>query len=168
MAIWAKNPYFWPPGGQKGVKMNFREKSENVMFLHSLRLCYMQKNRKLYSAVYRENIVRETERQSRTRVQGSSSYAVGPKKANRHLILLSFLKSVQLEQVQWALDLPHQPDGAQHGAILDHPVGFSVVEQSALYWLPQRPRLLPLRIGGPHFCTFVDGTEAEAGFPEKW
>ena len=27
--------------------MNFRGKSENVMFLHSLRLSYMQKNRKL-------------------------------------------------------------------------------------------------------------------------
>ena len=46
MAIWAKNPYFRPPGGQKAVKMNFREKSENVMFLHSLRLSYMQKIRK--------------------------------------------------------------------------------------------------------------------------
>ena len=41
-----KTPILNPPGGQKAVKMNFREKSENVMFLHSLRLSYMQKIRK--------------------------------------------------------------------------------------------------------------------------
>ena len=48
------------------MKMNFREKSENVMFLHSLRLSYMQKIRKFYRAVFRENRVRETERQTET------------------------------------------------------------------------------------------------------
>ena len=46
MAIWAKNPYFRPPGDLKGVKMNFREKSENVTLLHSLILSYMQKSEK--------------------------------------------------------------------------------------------------------------------------
>ena len=46
------------------MKMNFREKSENVMFLHSLRLSYMQKIRKFYRAVFRENRVRETERET--------------------------------------------------------------------------------------------------------
>ena len=50
-------------GGQKGVKMNFWEKSENVMFLHSQRLKFMQKIRKLYRAVSLENGVRETERE---------------------------------------------------------------------------------------------------------
>ena len=53
-------PIFDPPGGQKGVKMNFWEKSENVMFLHSLKLSFMQKIRKIYRAVFREQ--RETDR----------------------------------------------------------------------------------------------------------
>ena len=44
------------------MKMNFWEKSENVMFLHSLRLSFMQKIRKIYRAVFRENGVRERER----------------------------------------------------------------------------------------------------------
>ena len=59
MAILAKNAYFW--GGQKGVKMNFWEKSENVMFLHSLRLSFMQKIRKIYRAVFREKGGKERE-----------------------------------------------------------------------------------------------------------
>ena len=63
MAILAKTPIFDPPGGQKGVKMNFWEKSENVMFLHSLRLSFMQKIRKIYRAVFREKGVRQTDRQ---------------------------------------------------------------------------------------------------------
>ena len=46
------------------MKMNFWEKSENVMFLHSLRLSFMQKIRKIYRAVFRENGVRETDRQT--------------------------------------------------------------------------------------------------------
>ena len=46
------------------MKMNFREKSENVMFLHSLRLSFMPKIRKIYRAVFRENRVRQTERQT--------------------------------------------------------------------------------------------------------
>ena len=45
------------------MKMNFREKSENVTLLHSLILSYMQKIRKIYRAVFRENRGRETERQ---------------------------------------------------------------------------------------------------------
>ena len=45
------------------MKMNFWEKSENVMFLHSLRLSFMPKIRKIYCAVFRENLVRQTERQ---------------------------------------------------------------------------------------------------------
>ena len=45
------------------MKMNFREKSENVMFLHSLRLSFMPKIRKIYRAVFRENIYRETDRE---------------------------------------------------------------------------------------------------------
>ena len=45
------------------MKMNFREKSENVMFLHSLRLSFMPKIRKIYRAVFRENLVRETQRE---------------------------------------------------------------------------------------------------------
>ena len=44
--------------------MNFWEKSENVMFLHFLRLSFMQKIRKIYRAVFRENGVRETERET--------------------------------------------------------------------------------------------------------
>ena len=52
------------PGGHKGVKMNFREKSENVTLLHSLILSYMQKIRKIYRAVFRENRGRQTERET--------------------------------------------------------------------------------------------------------
>ena len=48
------------------MKMNFREKSENVMFLHSLRLTYMQKIRKFYRAVFQENRVRERQRDRQT------------------------------------------------------------------------------------------------------
>ena len=44
------------------MKMNFREKSENVMFLHSLRLSYMQKIGKFYRAVFREKGGGERER----------------------------------------------------------------------------------------------------------
>ena len=44
------------------MKMNFWENSENVMFLHSLRLSFMQKIRKIYRAVFRENFYRETDR----------------------------------------------------------------------------------------------------------
>ena len=44
--------------------MNFWEKSENVMFLHSLRLSFMPKIRKFYRAVLRENLVRQTERET--------------------------------------------------------------------------------------------------------
>ena len=78
MAIWAKNPYFRPPGGQKGVKMNFRGKSENVMFLHSLRLSYMQKIRKFYRAVFRENRVRQTERQRERETDRDGPELKGP------------------------------------------------------------------------------------------
>ena len=47
MAILAENAYFLPPqGGQKGVKMNFWEKSKNVTLLQSLIPSYMQKNQK--------------------------------------------------------------------------------------------------------------------------
>ena len=63
MPFGPKTPILDPPGGQKAVKMNFREKSENVMFLHSLRLSYMQKIRKFYCTVFRERGGRKTERQ---------------------------------------------------------------------------------------------------------
>ena len=43
--------------------MNFWEKSENVMFLHSLRLSFMQKIRKIYRAVLREKRGRQTDRE---------------------------------------------------------------------------------------------------------
>ena len=46
------------------MKMNFREKSENVTLLHSLILSYMQKIRKIYRAVFRENRVRQTQRET--------------------------------------------------------------------------------------------------------
>ena len=49
------------------MKMNFWEKSENVMFLHSLRLSFMPKIRKIYRAVFRERggeTERQTERQT--------------------------------------------------------------------------------------------------------
>ena len=46
------------------MKMNFWEKSENVMFLHSLRLSFMPKIRKIYRAVFRENLVRERDRET--------------------------------------------------------------------------------------------------------
>ena len=62
MAIWAKNPYFRPPGGSKSGENEFLGKSENVMFLHSLRLSFMPKIRKIYRAVFRER-GGETERQ---------------------------------------------------------------------------------------------------------
>ena len=64
MAIWAKNPYIWPPGGSKRGENEFLGKSENVMFLHSPRLSYMPKIRKIYRVVFRENLVRETKRQT--------------------------------------------------------------------------------------------------------
>ena len=44
------------------MKMNFREKSENVTLLHSLILSYMQKIRKIQRVVFRENRGRERER----------------------------------------------------------------------------------------------------------
>ena len=52
------------------MKMNFREKSENVMFLHSLRLSFMPKIRKIYRAVFRENLVRQTDRERETERDG--------------------------------------------------------------------------------------------------
>ena len=39
-------------------------KSENVMFLHSLRLSFMQKIRKIYRTVFREKRVRQTHRET--------------------------------------------------------------------------------------------------------
>ena len=60
IAIWAKKPCFRPPGGQKAVKMNFWEKSENVMFLHSLRLSYMQTSRKLKGRTAQGLICKQT------------------------------------------------------------------------------------------------------------
>ena len=57
-------PIFDPPGGEKGVKMNFWEKSENVTLLHFLILSYMQKIRKIYHADFRENRGRERDRQT--------------------------------------------------------------------------------------------------------
>ena len=46
------------------MKMNFWGKSKNVMFLHSLRLSFMPKIRKIYRAVFRENLVRERDRET--------------------------------------------------------------------------------------------------------
>ena len=43
--------------------MNFWEKSENVMFLHSLKRSFMQKIRKIYRAIFRENNGRQTDRE---------------------------------------------------------------------------------------------------------
>ena len=51
------------------MKMNFREKSENVTLLHSLILSYMQKIRKIYRAVFRGKQgerERKTERERET------------------------------------------------------------------------------------------------------
>ena len=59
MAILA-NP---PPGGSKRGENEFLGKSENVMFLHFLRLSFMPKIRNFYRMVFRENRGRETERQ---------------------------------------------------------------------------------------------------------
>ena len=55
---------FSPPGGSKRGENEFLGKSENVMFLHSLRLSFMQKIRKIYRAVFREKRGRETDRQT--------------------------------------------------------------------------------------------------------
>ena len=60
------------------MKMNFWEKSENVMFLHSLRLSFMQKIRKIYRAVFRENGVRETERQRDRQTERDGPEYKGP------------------------------------------------------------------------------------------
>ena len=57
-----KTPIFEPPGGQKGVKMNFWEKNENVTLLCSLILSYMRKIRKIYRADFRENRGRQREK----------------------------------------------------------------------------------------------------------
>ena len=46
------------------MKMNFLGKNENVMFLQSLRLSYMQKIRKFYRVVFRERGGGETDRQT--------------------------------------------------------------------------------------------------------
>ena len=59
------------------MKMNFREKSENVMFLHSLRLSYMQKIRKFYRAVFRER-GGETERQTERQTERDGPEFKGP------------------------------------------------------------------------------------------
>ena len=63
MAILAKNAYFCPP-------RIFGKKCENVMFLHSIRLSFMPKIRKIYRAVLRENLVRETERETESERDG--------------------------------------------------------------------------------------------------
>ena len=52
------------------MKMNFWEKSENVMFLHSLRLSFIPKIRKIYRAVFRENLVRERQTERETERDG--------------------------------------------------------------------------------------------------
>ena len=57
------------------MKMNFREKRENVMFLHSLRLSFMPK---IYRAVFRENLVRETERQRERETERDGPEYKGP------------------------------------------------------------------------------------------
>ena len=46
MAIWAKNPYFRPPGGQKAVKMNFREKKRKRHVLTLPNTKFHAKNQK--------------------------------------------------------------------------------------------------------------------------
>ena len=60
------------------MKMNFREKSENVMFLHSLRLSFMPKVRKIYRAVFRENLVRQTERETERQTERDGPEYKGP------------------------------------------------------------------------------------------
>ena len=60
------------------MKMNFWEKSENVMFLHSLRLSFMQKIRKIYRAVFRENGVRETDRETERQTERDGPEYKGP------------------------------------------------------------------------------------------
>ena len=58
--------------------MNIWEKSENVMFLHSLRLSFMQKIRKIYRAVFRENRVRERERETDRETERDGPEYKGP------------------------------------------------------------------------------------------
>ena len=78
MAIWAKKPYFWPPGVQKGVKMNFWKKNENVTLSCSLILSYMQKIRKIYRADFRENWGRHRERQTERETDRDGPEYKGP------------------------------------------------------------------------------------------
>ena len=60
------------------MKMNFWEKSENVMFLHSLRLSFMPKIRKIYRAVFRENLVRQRERETERETERDGPEYKGP------------------------------------------------------------------------------------------
>ena len=48
------------------------------MFLHSLRLSFMPKIRKIYCAVFRENLVRETERQRERETERDGPEYKGP------------------------------------------------------------------------------------------
>ena len=63
------------------MKMNFWEKSENVMFLHSLRLSLMQKIRKIYRAVFRENRGRQRDRQTERQRERDGPEYKGPSDA---------------------------------------------------------------------------------------
>ena len=48
------------------------------MFLHSLRLSYMQKIRKFYRAVFRENRVREKDRKTERKTERDGPEFKGP------------------------------------------------------------------------------------------
>ena len=74
------------------MKMNFREKSENVMFLHSLRLSYMQKIRKFYRAVFRKSrgeTDRKTETDPNSRVLRTLSLSRRTKKSEKSIARFS-------------------------------------------------------------------------------
>ena len=70
-----KTPILDPPGGLKGMKMNFSEKSENVMFLHSLRLSYMKKSE---NSIARFSGKTSTDRQRERETERDGSEFKGP------------------------------------------------------------------------------------------
>ena len=61
------------------MKMNFWEKSENVMFLHSLRLSFMQKIRKIYRAITgKKGKDRQKDRQTERQTEKDGPEYKGP------------------------------------------------------------------------------------------
>ena len=79
MAIWAKNPYFRPPGGSKSGENEFSGKKRKRHVLTLPKTKFHAKNQKNLSRGFpgkqgkrERQTERQRDRQRRTRIQGSS------------------------------------------------------------------------------------------------